>query len=457
MKLSFQKKIKICCSPISLNNLRILFLIIVKSADITIMRLVPSNIKKLFNRRRSLLLTPILLILLLFQFLTPENTELTAAASEKQSPDPEIVQEPQEQGLVNLEKVQTELESGGTFQNLMLNAGVDYEEAYNIIQEVSPLIDLTRMKAGQKVDLYFQGSKVKKVVLPVSIDREIRVELKDEKIKQYSAESFLKDLSIYPMRKEFNVESSIYQSALDAGIPNAIIMDLIQLFSFDVDFARDIQKGDHFTALYELIYDEYGNVVDTGEILEASLKNNGKDFRIYRFTSLDGKTDYYDENGHTVRKTLLKTPINGAYITSSYGMRTNPFSGFNTMHKGVDFGAPRGTPIKASGDGTVVYAGWSDIYGNYIMLRHINHYETVYAHMTSFARGIRRGARVDQGQVIGYVGSTGMSTGPHLHYEVRYYGKQVNPSTVKFPPGRILVDEELRLFQNLLQSRLASF
>ena len=349
------------------------------------------------------------------------------------------------------------MKSGGTLQNLLLNAGTDYEEAYNIIQTLSPLVDLTRMKAGQKVEIHFKDKSVDKVILPVSIDKEIRLQRKEGEDKLFTAQSVLNDLTVYPMRKEFEVDSSLYQSALDAGIPDSIIMDLIQLFSFDVDFQRDIQKGDHFTAVYELIYNETGQVVDTGEILETSLSNNGKDFQIYRFTSVDGRSDYFDENGHTVRKTLLKTPINGAYITSNFGMRTNPFSGYNTMHKGVDFGAPRGTAIKASGDGTITYAGWSDIYGNFVMIRHVNHYETVYAHMTAFARGIRKGVRVDQGQVIGYVGSTGMSTGPHLHYEVRYYGKQVNPSTMKFPPGRVLEGDELRLYTNLLHSRFAAF
>ncbi len=410
------------------------------------------------KKKRSLLIPPLLLILLLFQFLTPENSELTAAGPVKASgaaisqeldkTDPEPIQ---------LEKIQTELKSGSTLQTLLLNAGTDYEEAYNIIQTLSPLVDLTRMKAGQKVEIYFNDKSVDRVVLPVSIDKEIRLQRKEGEDKLFTARSVLKDLTIYPMRKEFEVNSSLYQAALDAGIPDSIIMDLIQLFSFDVDFQRDIQKGDHFTAVYELIYNEAGQVVDTGEILEASLTNNGKDFQIYRFTSVDGRSDYFDEDGHTVRKTLLKTPINGAYITSNFGMRTNPFSGYNTMHKGVDFGAPRGTAIKASGDGTITFAGWSDIYGNFVMIRHVNHYETVYAHMTAFARGIRKGVRVDQGQVIGYVGSTGMSTGPHLHYEVRYYGKQVNPSTMKFPPGRVLEGEELRLYTNLLHSRFAAF
>ena len=429
-----------------------------KPADTIIMKLSSLRFVRFITKKRSLIITPLLLILLLFQFLTPENSELTAAgpniAANSAEPLSSVKTEPEP---IKLEKIQTVLKSGSTLQNLLLNAGTDYEEAYNIIQTLSPLIDLNRMKAGQKVEIYFKEKNVDRVVLPVSIDKEIRLQRKEGLEKIFTAESVLKDLTIYPMRKEFDVESSLYQSALDAGIPNAIIMDLIQLFSFDVDFQRDIQKGDHFTAEYELVYDEAGHVVDTGDILEASLFNNGKDFEIFRFTSVDGRSDYFDKNGHTVRKTLLKTPINGAYITSNFGMRTNPFSGFTTMHKGVDFGAPRGTPIKASGDGTVTVAGWSDIYGNFIMIRHVNHYETVYAHMTAFARGVRRGSRVEQGQVIGYVGSTGMSTGPHLHYEVRYYGKQVNPSTVKFPPGRILDGNELRLYQNMLQSRNAAF
>ena len=413
---------------------------------------------RFLSGKSSLFITPVLVLFLIFQFFTPKSSELTAAGSESTvSVKNEITKTISEPEPVSLEKITASLKRGSNLHSLLINAGVVSNEANAIIMELSPHVDLTRMKAGQKVELYFDKNMVDRVILPASIEREIRVERVNEGVQEYKAHEILKDLTVYPMKKVFSVESSLYQSASDAGIPDAVIMDLIMLFSFDVDYQRDIQKGDRFEATYEQVYDETGKMVDTGNILQAKLNTNGKEFNIYRFVSAEGKTDYYDENGHTVRKTLLKTPINGAYITSNYGMRINPFSGYTTMHKGVDFGAPRGTPIKASGDGTVTYAGYSDVYGNYVMIRHVNNYVTLYAHMTAFARGLRRGTRVDQGSVIGYVGTTGMSTGPHLHYEVRYYGKQVNPSTMKFPPGKVLAGNELRLFHNLLESNKAAF
>jgi len=408
----------------------------------------------LLSVRRSLLLTTVIVIALFFQLFTPKRTVLTAAGPEKpvriETKDNSSPAVP-----VTLEKISTSLKRGSTLQALLLNTGISSSDTVSIIDALSPFLDLTRLKAGQEFEIYFDNKQVNRIIIPASIEKEIHVERLGE--VSFKAEESLKELINYPMKKTLTVDSSLYGSAVNAGIPDSIIMDLIQLFSFDVDFQRDIHRGDKLSAVYELVYDEEGKIVDTGKIMEAELKTNGQDLKIYRFVTADGRSDYFNEEGHTIRKTLLKTPINGAYITSNYGMRINPFSGFTTMHKGVDFGAPRGTPIKASGDGTVVIAGYNGVYGNYLKLRHVNGYETLYAHQTSFARGIRRGSRVEQGQIIGYVGTTGMSTGPHLHYEVRYYGKQVNPSTVKFPPGRTLEGVELQLYKNQVRSYNASF
>jgi len=354
-----------------------------------------------------------------------------------------------------LERTVAELKRGSNLHALLLDRGISPSDAAGVITAVEPYLNLRKLQAGQKVELLYENRYFAGVMIPASIDRDIQV-IRSEGSLFRAAEN-LKDLQTLPSSTTAVVESSLYGSAAAAGIPDAVIMDLILLFSFDVDFQRDIQKGDEISVTYEKLYDETGRFVDTGNILFASLKTNGQNLEVYRFVSPDGKADFFNKDGETVRKTLLKTPIHGAYITSNFGLRVNPFSGYTTMHKGVDFGAPRGTPIKASGDGTVTYVGYNDVYGNHVRIRHVNQYSTLYAHMTSFGRGMRRGVRVDQGQVIGYVGSTGMSTGPHLHYEVRYNGRQVNPSTVKFPPGRTLEGGELRLFRNLLNSYNASF
>ena len=225
-------------------------------------------------------------------------------------------------------------------------------------------------------------------------------------------------------------------------------MDAIQLFSFDVDFQRDIQEGHRFLFLYEELYDQDERYVRAGDLLMARLDLTDRSVPVWRYEKPDGSVDWYDDEARSVRKTLLKTPVDGARISSGYGLRTHPILGYTKAHKGIDFAAPVGTPIHSSGDGTIVNAGWHDSYGYYVRVRHANHYQTLYAHMSSIARGIRRGIRVAQGQTIGYVGSTGMSTGPHCHYEVIYYGGHVNPLTLKFPPGHVLDGEEKILFLN---------
>jgi len=223
-------------------------------------------------------------------------------------------------------------------------------------------------------------------------------------------------------------------------------MEFIYHFSFDVDFQRDIRPGNSFEVLFERHLNKNGKVVREGPVLHAALTLRNTTLRIYRHTSIEGKADYYNEKGQTVRKTLIRTPINGARLSSGYGMRKHPILGFSRMHRGLDFAAPIGTPIVASGSGAVVCAGRKGDYGKYIRIRHANQYATAYAHLSSFAKGIRTGKRVKQGEVIGYVGNTGLSTGPHLHYEVHHRGRKINPASVKCPPGRVLAGEELQRF-----------
>ena len=237
-------------------------------------------------------------------------------------------------------------------------------------------------------------------------------------------------------QKNIQLQSHYFQMVLKNGVSPDILVKIISLFSFDLDFQRDIRKKDRFQIMYEVFEDENKKVVETGEILFANLKLSGQDNGLYYFDK-EGSEGHYDKNGKSVKKALMKTPINGARLSSPFGMRKHPIDGYNKMHRGTDFAAPTGTPIMASGDGVVKKAGWCGGGGNCVKIRHNSTYQTIYAHMSKFARGIKAGVRVKQGQTIGYVGSTGKSTGPHLHYEVIVNGKKVNSQKLKLPSGKI--------------------
>ena len=251
-------------------------------------------------------------------------------------------------------------------------------------------------------------------------------------------------------KKEVVVKNSItnnlYSSAVNVDIEPNIIIEFARVFGFEVDFQRDIRKGDWFEIYYEKFEDDNGEVRDTGKIIYASMYVNGEEINLYNF-KYKNEEEYYDIKGKSITKSLMKTPINGARLSSSFGMRKHPILGYNKMHRGTDFAAPSGTPIMASGSGTVTRARWCGGGGNCVKIKHNSTYETIYAHMKSFAKGIREGQKVKQGQIIGYVGSTGMSTGPHLHYEVVVNGKKVNSQRLKLPSGKILKGDSREKFE----------
>lgn len=242
------------------------------------------------------------------------------------------------------------------------------------------------------------------------------------------------------------IKNNLYSSAITAGIEPNIIVEFARIFGFEVDFQRDIRKGDWFEILYEKFEDDNNKVRDTGKIIYASMFVNGEEINLYNF-KYKNLEDYYDIRGKSITKSLMKTPINGARLSSSFGMRKHPILGYNKMHRGTDFAAPSGTPIMASGTGTVTRARWCGGGGNCVKIKHNSTYETIYAHMKAFAKGIKEGKKVKQGQIIGYVGSTGLSTGPHLHYEVIVNGKKVNSQKLKLPSGKILKGEERKQFE----------
>ena len=269
-------------------------------------------------------------------------------------------------------------------------------------------------------------------------------------IRKSQNEFLVKENILQLYKKEVVVKNTIknnlYTSAVESGVEPNIIVEFARIFGFEVDFQRDIRKGDWFEILYEKFEDDNNRVRDTGKIIYASMYVNGNEINLYNF-NYNNKEEYYDIKGKSITKSLMKTPINGARLSSSFGMRKHPILGYNKMHRGTDFAAPSGTPIMASGSGTVTRARWCGGGGNCVKIKHNSTYETIYAHMKAFAKGIKEGRKVRQGQIIGYVGSTGLSTGPHLHYEVLVNGKKINSQRLKLPSGKILKGEERKQFE----------
>jgi len=263
----------------------------------------------------------------------------------------------------------------------------------------------------------------------------------------FSASVEKKRFSTQLSYKEGVIRHSLFVAGKRSKVPNSILAELIRAYSWDIDFQRDIHPGDSFEVFYERFNDEDGNPVYAGEIKYAVLKTNGRTLKIYRYTTKDGTSDYFNEKGKSARKALLRTPIDGARLSSGFGRRRHPILGYNKMHRGVDFAAPRGTPIYAAGDGVIKRIGWNGGYGRYIRIRHNRRHSTAYAHLYRFARGLKRGKRVRQGQVIGYVGTSGRSTGPHLHYEILRANRQVNPMRIRMPSGRQLARSDLARFK----------
>lgn len=346
---------------------------------------------------------------------------------------------------------------GDTLAKLLSRAGVSRSESQAAIQALSKVFNPRKFRQGQSMDVKFRllsldsedissaGEKFAGLSFEPDIERIIRVTLTPE--GRYVASEARKLLSRRLTKGNGIIKSSLYLASRKAGLPNDIISELIRAYSWDVDFQRDIRRDDKFDVMYEEILTKDGQFVKGGDLTYATLTLSGKQYTIYRYTDLEGHTNYYDARGRSARKALMRTPIDGARLSSGYGRRRHPVLGYTKMHKGVDFAAARGTPFYAAGDGTVTYAARKGAYGNFISIRHNSEYTTAYAHLKGFARGIRKGKRVRQGQVIGYVGTTGRSTGPHLHYEIRRSGRQTNPLRVKMPSGKTLNSKEMALFQ----------
>ncbi len=339
---------------------------------------------------------------------------------------------------------------GDTLHRILVKAGANESEAAEAIAALRKVYDPRTLAPGDEVALIFDrltGHATGQLIgirLDTGEDYTVHVTRTGE--DAFAAKKLQKALVSSLARATGTINSSFYAAASGAGLEPEMIGQLVHLFSWDVDFQRDIQPGDTFDVTYQQISDKNGAFVRTGDIVYAALTLGGVRHQVYRFKPAHGPVGYYDAAGKSVKKALLRTPLDAIRITSGFGKRRDPILGFTRKHKGVDFGAPAGTPVYAAGNGVIEVRGREHGYGNYIRIRHDPVHETAYAHLSRFANGLRRGSHVHQGQVIGYVGQTGRATGPHLHYEVLVHGTQVNPMGVKFASGGVLVGRDLKLF-----------
>jgi murein DD-endopeptidase MepM/ murein hydrolase activator NlpD len=339
------------------------------------------------------------------------------------------------------------IKNNDTIEKILKNYDIQNEDIKVISNKLKEK-KLFNIYSGRKLSLVYKklengSNTVVDLIYPISNTSSVEIRktqnnflVKENILQLYKKEVVVKNV----------IKNNLYSSAIDAGVEPNIIIEFARIYGFEVDFQRDIRKGDWFEILYEKFEDDNNKVRDTGKIIYASMYVNGEEINLYNF-KYKNEEDYYDLKGKSITKSLMKTPINGARLSSSYGMRKHPILGYNKMHRGTDFAAPSGTPIMASGSGTVTRARWCGGGGNCVKIKHNSTYETIYAHMKSFAKGVREGRKVKQGQIIGYVGSTGMSTGPHLHYEVVVNGKKVNSQRLKLPSGKILKGDEREKFE----------
>ena len=344
-------------------------------------------------------------------------------------------------------KIKHKIKPGETFNKIFEDYSVEKKEIIKIKNSLKKKVNIDKLNTKQIIQFKLDktNNKINEFTFQISSTQKIILK-RDYENDDFSEEIISIKLSKKVVYNENIIMNSLYKSATEQNIPANIIIDFAGIYGFQVDFQRDVRKKDKFQIMYELFLNEKNEIVETGEILYANLKLSGQDNSLYFFDN-EGSEGHYDKNGKSVKKALMKTPINGARLSSPFGMRKHPIDGYNKMHKGTDFAAPTGTPIMASGDGIVKKAGWCGGGGNCVKIKHNSTYQTVYAHMSKFARGIKAGVRVKQGQTIGYVGSTGKSTGPHLHYEVIVNGKKVNSQKLKLPSGKILKGKERKLFE----------
>ncbi len=377
------------------------------------------------------------------------------------APAPVAVEAKPERPLVTPTLTQYRLQRGDTLMSILTGTGVPETEAQQALNAMHEVYNPKLVGKGQKVAIEIDASEEDPTVpalssLSLPLSKTTTVELERAQDGSFKAQKIEKPTVKVMSRLKGTINGSFYRSAQNLGLSANAIAELVKAYSYDVDFQRDVKAGDKMDVLVEQTKTNDGVLVATGNVVFANLDLGERQIAIYRYTDAKGRSDYFNAKGESLKKALLKTPINGAQITSGFGMRMHPLLGYSKMHKGVDFGAAQGTPIYAAGDGVIESAGWSGGYGNLVVLKHTAKYSTAYGHASRIAKGIKPGIRVRQGQVIAYVGSTGQSTGPHLHYEVRANNEQVNPGNIKFKTGLALAGMDLKKFKAGVESVNAS-
>ncbi|MAQ71323.1 MAG: peptidase M23 [Alphaproteobacteria bacterium] len=357
---------------------------------------------------------------------------------------------------VKLDPVDMDLEinSGDTLAGSLQRAGVNAAESYSIVKAVSKHYDPRLIRPGQNVRIQMQpqNNELKLSKLELASDPIRTIVIEREKDGAFKSEIAEKEIVQEMAAARAEIKSSLYGSAAKNGVPDPIIAQAIKILSWSIDFQRDIKQGDTFEVLYDTFMTDDGQYVRSGEPYYIKLKQSGEEMAFYRHEFEGGRIGYFKADGHSAKKGLLSTPVDGARMSSGFGMRHHPVLGYSKMHKGTDFAAPTGTPIYAAGDGVIEKASRFGAYGNYVRIRHNDNIKTAYAHMSRFGKDVKSGSTVKQGEVIGYIGTTGRSTGPHLHYEVLLDGTQVNPNSVKIPTGEVLAGAELNKFKSTVAS-----
>jgi len=355
------------------------------------------------------------------------------------------------------------VKKGDQLGSMLTRRGVSDDEADHILDRMKPTFDPRKLPVGSSVTLVLDKDEDKEEAEPfvqsllVTTSAISSLELK-RRGEDFAVREIKEPLMDVYARAGGAITSSLYETAVDSGLPPALLQDVINAYSYDIDFQRDVKSGHSIDILFERKQTKSGIIAGYGQVIYASLNLGDRVIDIYRYTDNSGFSTFYTAKGDSIRKALLKTPINGARVSSGFGMRMHPILGYSTMHRGMDFAAGMGTPVYAAGDGVVEYAGRKGAYGNYLRISHNNKYDTAYGHLSRFAKGVVPGKRVKQGQVVAYVGNTGRSTGPHLHYEILANGEQINPSGVKFKTGQSLQGKELADFKqkvSAIQSTLA--
>ena len=340
------------------------------------------------------------------------------------------------------------LQEGETFTGALKQADLQDDEINDVVNIISKKIDLRKLNVGTLIETYTKSVNDKKIINEIIIYPDIEKKIYVKKVNnKFVAGEDKKKLFSKLKLYEVEIHNSIYESLKKIDTPDEIIMEFVQLHSFDIDFQRDIRKGNKIKIFFEIYTDSQNNYIKSGNINFSEIILDDESYELYRFQSEgDEFVEYFNSDGKSATKALMKTPINGARLSSGFGMRKHPILGYNKKHQGVDFAAPTGTPIMAAGTGHIEFVGNNGGAGKYIRIKHLNGYKTSYSHLSKYASGIQKNVKVRQGQVIGYVGNTGLSTGPHLHYEVIFNGKRINPMKMKLPSGKQLKDKNLEIF-----------